>query len=82
MRTVDYLQFSYQLQCVTLNVQGQSRGNGPDVTVYNVFYLNPGQPRTLLQLKLVGILTINLFLTYYTTTIIKTKIHPLNYLVF
>jgi hypothetical protein len=27
------------------------------------FYLNPGQPRTLLHLKLVGILTINLFLT-------------------
>jgi hypothetical protein len=27
------------------------------------FYLNDGQPRTLLQLKLVGILTINLFLT-------------------
>jgi hypothetical protein len=27
------------------------------------FNLNPGQPRTLLQLKLVGILTINLFLT-------------------
>jgi hypothetical protein len=27
------------------------------------FYLNPGQPRTLLQLKLVGILMINLFLT-------------------
>jgi hypothetical protein len=26
-------------------------------------YLNPGQPRTLLQLNLVGILTINLFLT-------------------
>jgi hypothetical protein len=25
--------------------------------------LNPGQTRTLLQLKLVGILTINLFLT-------------------
>jgi hypothetical protein len=25
--------------------------------------LNPGQPRTLLQLKLVGILMINLFLT-------------------
>jgi hypothetical protein len=25
--------------------------------------LNPGQPRTLLPLKLVGILTINLFLT-------------------
>jgi hypothetical protein len=29
---------------------------------YN-FYLNPGQPRTLLKLKLVGILTINLILT-------------------
>jgi hypothetical protein len=29
----------------------------------HVFYLNRGQPRTLLQLKLVGILTINLFLT-------------------
>jgi hypothetical protein len=28
-----------------------------------IFILNPGQPRTLLQLKLVGILTINLFLT-------------------
>jgi hypothetical protein len=27
------------------------------------FYLNPGQPRTLLQLKLVGILMVNLFLT-------------------
>jgi hypothetical protein len=31
--------------------------------VRNVIYLNPGQPRTLLQLKLVGILTINLILT-------------------
>jgi hypothetical protein len=29
----------------------------------NFLYLNPGQPRTLLQLKLVGILMINLFLT-------------------
>jgi hypothetical protein len=26
--------------------------------------------------------TINLFLTQYTTSIIKTKIHPLNHLVF
>jgi hypothetical protein len=33
---------------------------------YNIaffFNLNPGQPITLLQLKLVGILTINLFVT-------------------
>jgi hypothetical protein len=29
----------------------------------NFFYWNLGQPRTLLQLKLVGMLTINLFLT-------------------
>jgi hypothetical protein len=28
-----------------------------------IFRINPGQPRTLLQLKLVEILTINLFLT-------------------
>jgi hypothetical protein len=27
----------------------------------DLFYLNPGQPRTLLQLKLVGILMINFF---------------------
>jgi hypothetical protein len=33
-----------------------------------IFYLNSGQPRTLLQLKLVGILTINWFLTQYTTS--------------
>jgi hypothetical protein len=31
--------------------------------IIRVFYLNPGQPRTLLQLKLVGIPTINLYLT-------------------
>jgi protoheme ferro-lyase len=48
----------------------------------NSFYWNPGQPRTLLQLNLVGILMINLFLTYYTTSVIKSKIHPLNHLVF
>jgi hypothetical protein len=68
-------------------------GSNDSERVYNIyiyiyiymfvgFFLNPGQPRTLLQLNLVGILTINLFLTYYTTSIIKTKIHPLNHLVF
>jgi hypothetical protein len=29
----------------------------------HIYFFNPWQPRTLLQLKLVGILTINLFLT-------------------
>jgi hypothetical protein len=42
------------------------------------FILNPGQTINLLQLKLVGILTINLFLTKYSTSVIKNKIHPLN----
>jgi hypothetical protein len=34
---------------------------------YFFIYLNPVQPRILLQLKLVGILMINLFLTLHTT---------------
>jgi hypothetical protein len=37
--------------------------SGPGTGSIRFFYWNPGQPRTLLQLKLVGILTINLFLT-------------------
>jgi hypothetical protein len=49
---------------------------------YSIFYWNLGQPRTSLQLKLIGILTNNLYLTEYTTSIIKTKIHPLDHLVF
>jgi hypothetical protein len=42
-------------------------GSKENALVLYIFLINPGQPRTLLQLKLVGILTINLFLTYYTT---------------
>jgi hypothetical protein len=38
-------------------------GNGNEYTRKHVLNLNREQPKTLLQLKLVGILTINSFLT-------------------
>jgi hypothetical protein len=64
------------------NEQNKEKKSAHKATKTVFYYLNPGQPRTLLQLQLVGILTINLFLTQYTTSIIKTKKHPLKHLLF